>query len=408
MNNSTQKLSIRWLYLVIGTAAMLFAGIIYAWSILRSPLEAEFGWAANNMALNFTLTMCFFCIGAFLAGILSKRLGVAVSVIVAGLIAAAGLVLTSTLSGSSVVLLYLFYGIMAGTGIGFAYNVILSTVSAWFPDKKGLCSGVLLMGFGASALVLGNLAGSFIRNADIGWRFAFRFLGISLGVVMIVAGLVLRKPPEGTWFPQPKAGKATGGESFEPRDFTTVEMIRRPSFWMAFVCIVFLAAVGNSVISFASQLSQSVGATLELATVLVGVLSVCNGLGRILTGAFFDSLGRRMTMLAANILTIAAAGITLVAVLVHSLPLCIVGLCLTGLSYGSCPTVTSAFTSAFYGTKYFPTNFSIMNFNLMGASFMATASSALLTSSGGYIAPFILLLCLSVAALVLNLLIRKP
>ncbi len=408
MNNSAQKLSVRWLYLAVGTIAMLFAGIIYAWSILRAPLEAEFGWAANSMALNFTLTMCFFCVGAFLGGILSKRLGVAVSIIAAGLVAAAGLVLTSTLSGTNVALLYIFYGVMAGTGIGFAYNVILSTVSAWFPDKKGLCSGVLLMGFGASALILGNLAGAFIRNADIGWRFAFRFLGISLGVVMVIAGLILRKPPEGARFPQPKAGRAAAGERFEPRDFTTLEMIRRPSFWMAFVCIVFLAAVGNSVISFASQLSQSVGATVELATTLVGVLSVCNGLGRILTGALFDSLGRRLTMLAANILTIAAAGITLIAVLVNSLPLCVVGLCLTGLSYGSCPTVTSAFTSAFYGAKHFPTNFSLMNFNLMGASFMATASSALLTSSGGYIAPFLLLLGLSVAALVLNLLIRRP
>ncbi len=407
MKNSTQSLSIRWFYLIVGVIAMLFAGIIYAWSILKAPLEAAFGWAATDTALNFTLTMSFFCIGAFVGGLISKRVGTVASIIGAGLIAAAGLFLTSTLSGN-VVMLYLFYGVLAGAGIGIAYNVILTTVSAWFPDKKGLCSGVLLMGFGASALVLGNLAGSFIADPGLGWQFAFRFLGISLGIVMVIAGLILRKPPEGTVFPQPKAGKAAGGEDFEARDYTTGEMIRRPTFWRAFICIVFLAAVGNSVISFASQLSQSVGAEVGLATTLVGVLSVCNGLGRILTGALFDSLGRRKTMLAANILTIAAAGITLIAVLVTSLPLCIVGLCLTGLSYGSCPTVTASFTSAFYGTKYYSTNFGLMNFNLMGASFMATASSALLTSSGGYIAPFILLLALAVIALVLNLSIRKP
>jgi OFA family oxalate/formate antiporter-like MFS transporter len=141
---------------------------------------------------------------------------------------------------------------------------------------------------------------------------------------------------------------------------------------------------------------------------LVGVLSVCNGLGRILTGALFDAKGRRFTMLAANVLTIAAAGVTLAAVFMSSLPLCIAGLCLVGMSYGSCPTVSSAFVSAFYGTKYFPTNFSIMNFNLIGSSLMATACGSLLTSSGGYMAPFALLLGLSVGALVLNLLIRKP
>lgn len=387
---------------------MLFAGIIYAWSILKAPLAAEFGWKDTDLALNFTLTMCFFCVGAFLGGLVSKRIGTQISIIVPGLVAAAGLILTSRIASGNVILLYVAYGGMAGLGIGMSYNVILSTVSAWFPDKKGLCSGVLLMGFGASALVLGNLAGSFIRDPSIGWRATFAILGAALGVVMAAAGLILRKPAPDTALPQPKAAKAAGSESFEAKDYTTAEMVRRPTFWRAFICIVFLAAVGNSVISFAKDLSETVGATESLAVTLVGVLSVCNGLGRILTGAFFDALGRRTTMLAANVLTIAAAGITLISVLIPSLPLCIVGLCLTGLSYGSCPTVTSAFTSAFYGTKYFSTNFGVMNFNLMGASFMATASSALLTSTGSYPAPFIMLLVLSVAALALNLSIRRP
>ena len=141
---------------------------------------------------------------------------------------------------------------------------------------------------------------------------------------------------------------------------------------------------------------------------MVGVLAVCNGLGRIITGAVFDSMGRRFTMIAANILTIVAAGVTLLAVNIGSLPLCIVGLCLTGMSYGTSPTVASAFTSAFYGTKHFAANLGLMNFNLMCASFVATACSSLLTISGGYTVPFVLLLALSVVALGLNLSIKKP
>ena len=106
-------------------------------------------------------------------------------------------------------------------------------------------------------------------------------------------------------------------------------------------------------ISFANDLALSVGADADFATTLVGTLAVCNGLGRIITGALFDAMGRRFTMIAANILTIAAAAGTLLAVSINSLPLCIVGLCLTGLSYGTSPTVSSAFTAAFYGQKYF-------------------------------------------------------
>jgi OFA family oxalate/formate antiporter-like MFS transporter len=113
-------------------------------------------------------------------------------------------------------------------------------------------------------------------------------------------------------------------------------------------------------------------------------------------------------MISASVLTIASAGVTLIAVSVNSLPLCIIGLCLTGLSYGTSPTVSSAFTSAFYGQKHFAENLSITNFNLMVASFIATACSALMESSGGYTAPFILLLALSAVALILNFSIKKP
>jgi len=314
--------------------------------------------------------------------------------------------LASLLDGSNIVLLYLSYGVLAGLGIGIAYNAVISTVNAWFPDKKGLCSGCLMMGFGASSLVIGNLMSSFMDS--MGWETAYMLLGGALGVVLLVTALVLRKPDENTVLPAPKAKKAAKEEAFEAKDYSTGEMLRRPSFWMAFVGIGLLAAVGSSVISFAKDLSIATGAEESLAITLVGVLSVCNGLGRIFTGALFDATGRRFTMLASNIITICAAGVTLIAVSFSSLPLCIAGLCLVGMSYGSCPTVSSAFVSAFYGNKYFPTNFSIMNFNLIGSSLMATACGSLLTSTGAYMAPFAMLLALSVGALVLNLLLRKP
>ena len=141
---------------------------------------------------------------------------------------------------------------------------------------------------------------------------------------------------------------------------TTGEMVRRFTFWRAFLCLAFLGAVGNSAISFARDLTVSVGASASLAALL------------------------------------------------GSLPLCIVGLCLSGLSYGSSPTFSSAFTAVFYGSKYFFTNFSVMDFNLVVASLMATASSALLTAFGGFAAPFVLLLALAVAGLALNLSVKRP
>lgn len=407
MTKSNSNISLRWFYLVIGVVAMLFAGVLYAWSILKAPLAAEFGWGASELALNFTLTMSFFCVGGLLGAQLSKRAGSRIALIIAGALAALGFLLTASLQNTSVTMLYISYGVVASLGIGIAYNVLISTVSAWFPDKKGLCSGCLMMGFGASALLLGNVADALFKST-LGWRTTYIILGIAICIVLMAAGLLLQKPDPQMPLPLPKVTQTAGREDFERKDYTSGQMLCRPSFWMAFVCISFLAAVGSSVISFAKDLALSVNATESLAVSLVGVLSVCNGIGRILTGALFDSIGRRRTMLCANLLTICAAAVTLLAVSIGSLPLCIAGLCLTGMSYGACPTITAAFTSSFFGMKYLPGNMALMTFTVMGGSLIATVSNKILEITGGYTATFMMLLSLSFVALVLNIFIRRP
>lgn len=396
------------MYLVVGVAAMLFSGVLYAWSILKMPFTEIFGWSNSALAFNFTLTMCFFCLGAFFGSLICKRTSPRFALLLSGGLVGAGFFLTGFLTADGLFLLYITYAVLAGFGIGISYNVIVSTVTAWFPDRKGLCSGCLMMGFGFSTLLLGNVIDILFEIPAIGWNGTFRLLGVVLAAVQVIAALILRRPAPDTVFPAAKAGKNVRKEAFEVRDFTTREMIGSFTYWRAFVCLAFITAVGNSVISFARDLVLSVDAAPALATTLVGVLAVCNGIGRILTGYVYDTAGRRITMLAANGITIVAAGITLLAVGLHSLPLCILGLCLTGLSYGSCPTVTSAFTSSFYGTKYFPVNYSITNFNLIGAAFITTLTNSLLISTGSYTAPFILLLALAVCALILNISIRRP
>ena len=386
---------------------MLFAGIIYAWSILKIPFSAELGFDASALALNFTLTMCFFCLGGLASSQLLRFMSAALAILLSAVLAGSGFVLSAFLGGSSILPLYITYAFMAGLGIGMAYIIIISTVNAWFPDRKGFSSGALMMGFGASSLILGNLADRLFAS-PIGWRKTYILIGVALCAVLALAAPVIKRPPADAALPAPKKKSAVRGEDFEIRDYKPTEMIRRFTFWRAFLCLVCITAVGSSVISFARDLALSVGAEAALATTLVGVLAVCNGLGRILTGVLFDAMGRRFTMIAANILTIAAAGITLLAVSIGSLPLCILGLCLTGLSYGTSPTMSSAFTSAFYGQKYFAANLGVTNFNLMAASFIATACSALQVSAGGYTVPFILLLALASFALLLNITIKRP
>ena len=102
MNKINQNQSVRWLYLVIGVIAMLFSGVLYAWSILKAPLTTEFGWGTSDLALNFTLAMSFFCIGGLLGAKLSKRAGHRIALIISGVLSALGFVLTAMLPGTSV------------------------------------------------------------------------------------------------------------------------------------------------------------------------------------------------------------------------------------------------------------------------------------------------------------------
>ena len=396
----------RGVMLAVGVFTMLFAGIIYAWSILKVPFAQELSYEPSLLALNFTLTMCFFCIGGLLSSILVKKFTTKPVIVFAGALAGFGFMNTSMLYSETPYLLFVTYAFMAGLGIGIAYIVIISTVNAWFPDKRGFSSGALMMGFGASTLILGNLSNSMFDS--IGWRKTYVILGIAIALVIIASAFFIEKPEANAKLPSPKVVARKREEQFEAHDYTSIEMIKRFTFWRAFLFLVFNTAVGSAVISFARDLALSVGASVALATTLVGVLAMFNGLGRILTGIVFDKMGRRFTMLAANVLTIFAAGMTLLAVGIHSLPLCIVGLCLTGMSYGASPTVASAFTSAFYGQKHFASNLGVVNFNLMAASFIATACSSLQISSGGYVAPFALLLTLALGALALNISIKKP
>lgn len=402
-----KNISKRWIYLAIGVITMLFAGILYAWSILKVPFAQELNYENKFLALNFTLTMCFFCIGGLISGVLVRKIGTKITVLSAGVLAGIGYFLCSILTSETVYLLYVTYAFMCGTGIGMAYIALISAINSWFPDKKGVSFGALMMGFGASSLILGKIAEAMF-NSQIGWRGTYKIIGVALGCILIISSLVIGQPDSTTVLPQAKKKTSKSEEEFELRDYKPLEMIKRFTFWRGFICLVFITAVGNSVISFARDLALSVGAEAAFATTLVGVVSVFNGLGRIISGALFDLKGRKFIMLASNILTIVAAGVDLVAINIGSLPLCVIGLCLTGMSYGTSPTLSSVFTSSFYGAKYFSSNLSIMNCNLMGASLIATVCSNLFDISGGFNVPFILLFALAIIALALNMSIKKP
>ncbi len=391
----------RWLRLALGAFALFFAGIIYAWSVIKAPFAA-FGWTSSQLGLNYTITMSMFCLGGLFSGLLNKKISAKIRMAASGLLVAGGFALTSTLTAASpVFLLYLGYGILAGLGIGIVYNVVISLTSAWFPDKKGICSGVLMMAFGFSSFVLGNVAAKLFANANVGWSKTYIIYGILIGAVLLACGLFIRAPkPE-------ELPAATKKANTEVQDYTAVQMLKRASFWKLAFFFILLSAVGCVAIAFGKDILLSVGIAESTAVTFASLLAIFNGFGRLTSGAVFDALGIRKTQYITSAVVIAASGIALAGVATKLSALVLLGVAMCAFSYGFSPTVSAAFSNAFYGAKNFPLNYALMNLILIPAAFYATIAGKIVDATGSFVIMFVILLACSLVGLIDNLTIKK-
>ncbi len=389
-------LKTRWFRLILGVITLFFAGIIYAWSIINSPFE-EMGFSSADLSLNFTLTMCFFCISGFVSGLLAKKISPRIRLIVSAALLMGGFALTSTITAeSSPLILFLGYGVMAGTGIGIVYNVVIANTNAWFPDKAGLSSGALMMGFGFTALVLGNIMAKLFEVENIGWSKTYLGFGIAIGIVIFIASFFVKSPSPQLEFPT--SLKTKGAQA---KDYTTSEMTKTFTFWKLFVFFILLAAVGSTAIGGAQK--QFVELGVEKAALFASLVTICNGIGRIVSGAFFDVFGLRKTQYLTSGVVILATSLTCVGYITESSVIGTIGLLLCGFSYGFCPTASSAFVGALFGKKHFGLNFSTLNLILVPASFVPT----LLVGIESY-AKFGILIGFSIVGTIINLSIKSP
>jgi len=410
-----QTIKRRRIKLIMAVIVMLFAGILYAWSILKTPFELFDGGILANAAhlgVNYTITVICFCLGGFIAGLLSKYTTATLRFLMSAL-----MLFTSFLSSSlqivtfpfteNYILLFMSYGVLGGLGIGFAFNTVISTVNAWYPDKRGVASGAMLMGFGVSMLMIGNIADILGRADSIGWRSTYVIIAIAIAVVFLAAAVVIKPPPKDTVFPEKKITKdSVPTETI--KDYSAIEMIKRPSFILIFSYIAILASSGNAAISFAKEIMIDVGARESFAVTAVGTLGISNGVGRLASGWLFDKLGIRKTQLISSAISILAPLTVALAILTSSLILCLLGLSLCGLSLGFAPTTGSVFASVFYGQKNFALNFGILGLVLIPAPFAAVLAGSIKASTGGFMPAFLVLTALTIVGFFINLAIRKP
>jgi OFA family oxalate/formate antiporter-like MFS transporter len=328
----------RWRIAVAGTAMQLALGAVYAWSVFRKPLAAELHASVAQINLAFTTTIVMLGVGAFVGGLVLAKLGPRAVGIAAGVLYGTGTYLAGFAVGD-LPMLYLTYGAIAGFGIGLGYIVPIATLVKWFPERRGLITGIAVAGFGCGALAFGPIARVLI--AALGPWQAFKFLGLGFYTLVIGSALVLRDPPGAAARDVPRA-KATE---------TTLGAALHTWQWYALWALLFLnVTAGIAIIAEAAPMAQELGGATELqATALVGTIAVFNGAGRFVWSALSDAIGRR----AVFVLLFAIQAVVF-AMLPHAptyaafLGLCCAALLCYGGGFGTMP----AFVTDYFGSRH--------------------------------------------------------
>ncbi|MXX56424.1 MAG: OFA family MFS transporter [Gemmatimonadetes bacterium] len=283
------------------TMLQMCLGTVYAWSFFQTMLARQYGWNNTETVLSFCLAIFFLGISAGWAGQMLPKWGPRVLALTGSVLFCAGYVIASlALQLDNVTLFYLGYGVIGGAGIGMGYVTPVVTVAKWFPDMRGLATGIVVMGFGVGALLLSKVLAPFlVVRADSDLATVFLWLGIVFACILIPCSLMLSNPEEE---PAAKPGGPARAAKPPPETESARPYLFTGRFAVMWLVFFFNIAAGISVISFQSELLQEVwglsdpslepAVLAEYGATLIAVSSVCNGVGRILWAWLSDRFGR--------------------------------------------------------------------------------------------------------------------
>src|SRR6195256_5711005 len=334
----------RWYIALAGVLMQIALGGVYAWSVFRVPLANQFGWSISEVTLTFTISIFVLGIAAFFGGLWLNRKGPRVVALTGGALYGLGVFLASFSNRLS--WLYLSYGLIGGIGLGFAYIVPVAVLVKWFPDRRGLITGIAVGGFGAGALITAPLATRLIQS--VGVLNTFAYLGIAYLLVTVLAGLFMHNPPDG-WKPEGWPPKTSQASQRAGHDYNLSEALKTWQ-WYALWLLLFLnTCAGISVISQEAPIFQELtGATAIVAANMVGLASIGNAVGRVFWAWVSDLITRRMTFVVMFVLQVLLfwflpniATVTLMTIVTFVILMCYGG------GFGTMP----AFAADYFGPK---------------------------------------------------------
>ncbi|AJJ11221.1 major Facilitator Superfamily protein [Yersinia rohdei] len=383
----------RWLVVVGTIIVQMGLGTIYTWSLFNQPLGDKFSWSLGAVATTFSITSFSLAIATLFAGRLQERIGIRKLTLISGIVLGLGLIASSF--ATSLGMIYLLAGVVVGFADGTAYITTLSNLIKWFPERKGLISGISVGAFGTGSLLFKYVNASLIANHGV--SIAFFYWG-SIVMVLVVAGSFLLRE-------KITAPSATGlAAARTGRDFSVKEMLGVKESYCLFFIFFTACMSGLYLIGIVKDLGvQLAGMDLVTAANTVSAIAIFNTAGRIILGALSDKVGRLRVISFTLLVTTLAVSVLSFVPLTHALFFLCVGA--IAFCFGGNITVFPAIVGDFFGLKNHSKNYGII---YQGFGLGALAGSFIAARLGGYHATFIVIAVLSVISLLLTLTIKPP
>jgi len=397
-----EKMQNRWRIATAGVVMQIALGAVYAWSVFRIPLTKSFGWTIPQVTLAFTIAIFVLGFAAFAGGVWMRRAGPRPVAVTAGSLYGLGVFLASFTDGR-LWWLYLSYGLMAGTGLGLGYIVPVATLVKWFPDRRGMITGIAVAGFGAGALITAPVATRLIGQVGIPRTFAI--LGIVYFIAVTGAGWFMHDPPKGYQPPRPASNRQL--REFATHDFTLGEAVRTWQ-WYGLWSVLFLnTTAGIAIISQAAPMAQEItGVDAAQAAGLVGVIAIANGSGRFFWAWLSDLIGRRTVFL---LMFPMQAALFLALPSFHGFSAFTILCCIILLCYGGGFGTMPAFAADYFGAEHVGAIYGLMLTAWGFAGVLGpTLIAVLRQNTGGYSQALSAIGALMLISTVIPALVRRP
>ncbi len=289
----------RWLIPVGAVAVHICIGSVYAWSTFNRPIHAIFPndpWWFSPPYTTFTIALVLLGLSAAFGGPWVERRGPRAAATTAAVLFGTGLVIGGIgLALKQSVLVFLGMGVIGGIGCGLGYISPVSTLVKWFPDRRGMATGMAIMGFGGGAFLAGYLNVFFI--AQLGVARTVIALGVTYLIVMLIGASILRRPPEG-WRPEGWTAPVKTGKMITDQSRTRNQALGRVQFYLLWGILFINVTAGIGILAQASPMMQDLFQKTPLqAAGVVSLISIFNAGGRLFWASCSDFIGRRNTYL---------------------------------------------------------------------------------------------------------------